>query len=214
MKFEIILADPPWPYQGYAKKEGWRTSVSHYKTMSIDDIKSLNIASIAAENCALFLWSTGAMLPTTIAIMEVWGFRYKTMGFVFIKTNKDGTYKKGMGWWTRQNAEFCLLGLRGQPRRVDASVHSVVVAPFTRHSAKPPIVRKRIVQLMGDVPRVELFARQENEYVEGWIRTGLECDGMDIRDFIRMCNAEPDGGSASARLHNRIVQNAPIIRTD
>ena len=77
----------------------------------------------------------------------------------------------GLGFWTRSNPEICLLAVKGKPKRVSASVHSVIQAPIEQHSKKPAETRDRIVQLMGDVPRVELFARQT---AEGWDCWGNE----------------------------------------
>ena len=99
---------------------------------------------------------------------------FVTCAFVWVKQNpKAGGIYSGMGHWTNQNAELCLLARRGKPRRVARDVKQVVLAPRGRHSAKPAEVRDRIVRLMGDVPRVELFAR---ERVQGWEAWGNEIE--------------------------------------
>lgn len=104
--------------------------------------------------------------------MKAWGFSYKTIGFNWIKKNKKSdSLFWGMGNWTRSNSEICLMGIKGKPKRVAANVHSVVMTPIEQHSKKPDEVRKRIVQLCGDVPRIELFARQ---YADGWDCWGNE----------------------------------------
>lgn len=162
-KYSVIYADPPWSY----RNKGTRAAADrHYSTMSIEDIKSLPVADIAAENCVLFLWSTFPMLPEALAVIEAWGFRYKTAAFVWAKRNrKSPGWFWGLGNWTRSNPEACLLAVRGRPARVSASVHSLIEAPVGRHSAKPKEARERIEALMGDVPRIELFAR---ERAPGW----------------------------------------------
>jgi N6-adenosine-specific RNA methylase IME4 len=105
-------------------------------------------------------------------VIKAWGFEYKTVAFTWVKLNKkSGTPFMGMGRWTRANAEVCLLATRGKPHRISASVHSVVMSAIERHSKKPDEVRKRIVELMGDIPRVELFAR---ERADGWDAWGNE----------------------------------------
>ena len=100
------------------------------------------------------------------------GFTYKTLGFVWVNKNK-----KSVGWfwgggnWTRANAEVCLIATKGKPKRVSASVHQICDAPRTEHSRKPDEIRQRIVDLCGDLPRIELFARQ---YANGWDCWGNE----------------------------------------
>lgn len=108
--------------------------------------------------------------------MEAWGFTYKTAAFVWVKKNaKSGTNFWGMGQYTRANAEVCLLGIskgfKASERVKSHKVHQIVEAPVTIHSRKPPEVRDRIVELLGDVPRIELFAR---ERAEGWDAWGNE----------------------------------------
>lgn len=104
--------------------------------------------------------------------MQEWGFIYKTCGFTWIKKNrKSDSLFWGLGYWTRANAELCLIGTKGNPKRVSKSVHQVIMSPIREHSRKPDEARKRIVELMGDIPRIELFARQE---FEGWDCWGNE----------------------------------------
>ena len=168
-KYAVIYADPPWSY----RNKGTRAAADkHYSTMSIGDIKALPVADIAAEDCVLFLWATFPMLPEALAVMEAWGFRYKTAAFVWAKRNrKSPGWFWGLGNWTRSNPEVCLLAVRGRPERVSAAVHSLIEAPVGRNSAKPKEARARIEALMGDVPRIELFAR---ERVPGWDAWGDE----------------------------------------
>ena len=165
----MIYADPPWSY----RNKGTRAAADrHYSTMSIEDIKSLPVADIAAENCVLFLWATFPMLPEALETIRAWGFDYKTAAFVWAKQNRRSPgWFWGLGNWTRSNAEICLLATKGRPERVSASVHSLIEAPVGRHSAKPKEARTRIEALMGDVPRIELFAR---ERAPGWDAWGDE----------------------------------------
>ena len=168
-KYSVIYADPPWSY----RNKGTRAAADrHYSTMSIEDIKSLPVADIAAENCVLFLWATFPMLPEALETIKAWGFQYKTLAFCWIKRNrKSPGWFWGLGNWTRSNPEVCLLAVRGRPARASAAVHSLIEAPVGRHSAKPPQARERIEALMGDVPRIELFAR---ERAPGWDAWGDE----------------------------------------
>ena len=162
-KYAVIYADPPW---GYRNRGTRAAAEKHYRTMSIGDIKALPVADIAAEDCVLFLWATFPMLPEAMETIKAWGFRYKTVAFVWAKQNRRSPgWFWGLGNWTRSNAEVCLLATKGRPERVSASVHSLICAPVGEHSAKPKEARERIEALMGDVPRIELFAR---ERVSGW----------------------------------------------
>lgn len=106
------------------------------------------------------------MLQEGLKVIEKWGFKYKTLGFQWIKQNKSGKgYFFGLGRWTRGNSECCLLGVKGKPHRINNSISQLIFSPLQEHSKKPDIVREKIIQLIGDLPRIELFARQ---IVEGW----------------------------------------------
>lgn len=178
-KFNIILSDIPWKYND---KAGRRGSDKKYDVLSMKQLMTIRIGDLASENCAHFMWTTGPMLPDALKLMKIYGFEYKNIVFTWIKTNKksDGLFS-GMGHYSRSNPEFVLLGMTGKLARQSRSVHSVIMAPVGEHSSKPPDVKDRIVQLFGDIPRVELFARDKSF---GWTQTGLEMDGLDIREFI------------------------------
>lgn len=181
-KYKIIYADPPWQYRVYSKKGKSRSAENHYHTMNIDDIRSLPVGEIADDDCVLFLWITFPCLKEGISVMESWGFTYKTCGFNWVKRNKKkDTYFMGLGFWTRSNSEVCLIGIKGHPKRVSKAVPQVCDARVMEHSRKPSEIRDRIVELCGDVPRIELFAR---ETVKGWDCLGDEIDGEDIRDAL------------------------------
>lgn len=167
-KYSIIYADPPWSYKD--KRDGRHGGVlAHYSTMSDPDIKALSVSSIANENCMLFLWVTFPKLQEGLDVIKAWGFKYKTLGFSWIKTNpKSGTPFFGIGYYTKSNCEVCLIGVKGKPIRISNSISSVVITPRERHSKKPDTVRDKIVQLCGDVPRIELFARESHEGWDCW----------------------------------------------
>lgn len=171
-QYSIIYADPAWHFRTWSDNGNGKSAVRHYNTMQLADIKSLPVARIAMPTSVLFLWATFPMMPAALEVITAWGFTYKTVGFTWVKRNKkEPSWFWGLGYWTRSNAEVCLLATRGKPKRLDASVHSVVDAKVQEHSKKPDCVRDRIVQLLGDVPRIELFARQR---VEGWDAWGEE----------------------------------------
>ena len=174
--YRSILADPGWSYKDKASA-GKRGAVFKYRTMSKEEIMALPVEQLAARDSALFLWVPMPLLPIGLAVMGAWGFEYKTVAFTWIKMTKHGKLFWGMGNWTRANSELCLLGIKGKPKRRSASVHSVIESQIRKHSQKPDETRERIVQLMGDVKRVELFAR---ETVDDWHSWGDENINPDI----------------------------------
>ena len=182
-KYKIIYADPPWQYRVYSQKGQGRSAENHYHTMNIKDIMALPVDKIADKDCILFLWITFPCLKEGIEVMERWGFKYKTCGFNWVKRNKKkNTYFMGLGFWTRSNSEVCLIGTKGQPKRVSKSVSQICDARIMEHSKKPAEIRERIVELCGELPRIELFARDK---VKGWDSLGDEIDGKDIREALR-----------------------------
>ena len=121
-----------------------------------------------------FLWATFSQLPDALRLIQAWGFTYKSVAFVWLKKNrKTEGWFYGLGFWTRGNAEVCLLATRGHPKRQAANVHQFIISPLDAHSKKPEEAREKIVALTGDVPRVELFARQ---FSPGWDVWGNEVE--------------------------------------
>ena len=170
--FSIVYCDPPWQFATRSAKGKGRSPEQHYRCMTLEDIKSLPVQSIAARDCTLFLWGTWPCLPQVLEVIDAWGFRFKSCAFDWAKRTKTDTkYHMGCGYWTRANTEYCLLATKGKPKRVSAAVRQLIVAPVGRHSAKPPETRDRIVQLLGDLPRIELFARDQTP---GWTSWGNE----------------------------------------
>tara|TARA_R100000656_G_scaffold114122_1_gene86461 strand:+ start:58 stop:669 length:612 start_codon:yes stop_codon:yes gene_type:complete len=174
-KYSIIYADPPWTFKTYSEKGKEKKSAeNHYSCMNIEDIYNLQVQNIAEDNCILFLWVTYPLLKEGLQTIEEWGFTYKTCGFSWVKKNKKAdSFFWGLGYWTRANNEICLLATKGKPSRVSKSVHQIVHEPISKHSKKPTVVRDRIVELCGDLPRIELFARQS---VDGWDSWGNETE--------------------------------------
>lgn len=128
------------------------------------------------------MWATYPMLPEALKVIEAWGFKYKSIAFQWIKLNKkNGKPFYGLGRWTRGNTEPCLLATKGKPKRISASVFQLIQQPLTRHSEKPQEARDKIVQLMGDLPRLELFAREK---AEGWDAIGDSINGKDIKQEL------------------------------
>jgi len=178
-KYNVIYADPPWHYNTW--RDGMGTAERHYKTMKVEEIINMKdtIKKISDDDCILFLWVTFPCLLEGLKVMKEWGFKYKTCGFNWIKRNKKSdTWFFGMGHWTRANSELCLIGTKGTIKRKSNKVFQIVDTHIEEHSKKPDVVRERIIELVGDLPRIELFARQT---VDGWDSWGNEVQ----KNFIK-----------------------------
>lgn len=189
-KYNIIYADPPWQYyrngvQGSAEK--------NYRTMPIDDICALPVSDITADDALLFIWATFPKLPEAFKVIKAWGFNYKSVAFLWLKQNKSGKgWFYGLGFWTRGNAEICLLATKGHPKRQSKSVHQFIISPLRKHSQKPDITRDKIIELAGNLPKIELFARQK---ANGWDVWGNEVDC----DIELIAESERKGGERNVR---------------
>jgi N6-adenosine-specific RNA methylase IME4 len=194
-KYKIIYADPPWKYDNeMSGNPAWGGKT--YPTMPLQQIKDLPVGEIADKDCALFLWAVFPKLKEALEVINAWGFKYITCTFTWVKTNKKkpGIYS-GMGRWTNGNAELCLFAKRRRPRRVAKNVKQIIIAPVGSHSAKPAEVRERIVRLMGDLPRIELFARQR---VEGWDAWGNEVEStIQLKTWLPSQAGSPIGSMPS-----------------
>lgn len=195
-KYQIIYADPPWRFTGLGSK-GIRSGKMRadnpnlhenirledkYLTMSVDELKALKIKDTLVDDSAvLFLWTTDAHLPYALEVMQAWGFRYATIAFTWNKKEKSGKQVCYYGYWTMKGTEICLLGRRGKIKPVGHNIRQLVEAISEGHSQKPAIIRDKIVALMGDLTRVELFARQQTP---GWDCIGNEIDGKDIKQVL------------------------------
>lgn len=170
-RYRIIYADPPWRFEAWSNKGKGRSAEKHYDTMPLEDIKKLPVGKLADKDCALFIWAVSPMLPQALEVIKSWEFEYKTVAFTWIKKDMMGKIFNGLGFWTRANAEFCLLATKGSPKRASKDVSQIVITKKRQHSRKPDEVRELIVKLMGDIPRIELFARHR---FEGWSALGNE----------------------------------------
>lgn len=202
-KFGCILADPPWRFATFSPKgrdrcpDGLLTAEQirnlsrqnnperHYATMSLDEIKAMPVADVAAKDCLLMMWAVDPLLPQALEVGKAWGFTFKTVGFVWAKerrtTSRRGEdmehshhkqFPMGTGYWTRANPELCLLFTKGKPKRLSAAVRKLLIAPRREHSRKPDQQYEAIEQLVAG-PYLELFARSERE---GWSSWGNQTD--------------------------------------
>lgn len=177
MAYNLILVDPPWQYRDKSLNRGG--AERHYPTMTLEEMRRLNVKGLAEKECALCMWVTMPHLETGLQLIREWGFVPVTCLFVWVKTYSNGDPSNpfvGMGHHTRSNAELMLLAKpKGgkTPKRQDASIRQVQYFPVTSHSAKPPEFRDLVKRLYGDLPGVELFAREK---APGWDAWGNEVE--------------------------------------
>ena len=226
----IIYADPPWSYRqnvgnGVLKR---KNGTLIYPSMSMQQLKDLGpeVERITKDDAALFMWATMPLIAEALDLIKAWGFKYKTCFVNWVKTTKDGERPAfGVGYYTRSNAELCLVAIKGkiasykrllpdEPERgaskMSSIVHEdspntrlnfltlledsptpVVMTPRREHSRKPVVVREMITTLLGDLPRVEFFAR---ETAPGWTSMG-----NDVNHF----NESEEQGNLAERKFKR-----------
>lgn len=178
-KYDIILADPPWPYDSKRMVLESGTSITgiedEYETMSVSDMCDLPIRNIVGKNCLLYLWATGPKMPQAFKLMEAWGFKYSTMAFVWDKRIPNP------GYYSCSQIEYVLVGKKGKcPKRRKTNTRQFYSEPRTKHSKKPEAIQDMIENHWEECEKLELFARR---FRDGWDCLGLELNGS-IQDFL------------------------------
>jgi N6-adenosine-specific RNA methylase IME4 len=201
--YGAILADPPWNHMTWSHKGKGRSASAYYDCMPLTDMEKMPVRDWAAKDCALFMWTTDPMLENALGVIRAWGFAFKTIGFVWAKTNgRSGGFFMGTGHWTRANPEICLLATRGAPKRISRAVRELIVAPRREHSRKPDEIYSGIEALVAG-PYLELFARFPRD---NWHQLGHQ-DGIMPRrwrsDAYPDIDALPDGRSAGLNYSKR-----------
>lgn len=177
-KYDIIYADPPWKY---ADKGCRGAAEHHYSTLSVEQLAKLPVNEISSDNSILFIWGTYPMLREMFQVIEAWGFEYKSIGFQWIKlTSTKNKFSFGLGHYTRSNSEPCFIATKGKPKILVNNISQLVFSSNLRHSKKPDTIRDKIVELCGDVPRIELFARDKTD---GWHVWGDEVESDIVLNF-------------------------------
>jgi len=191
--YKVIYADPPWSYKTFSKpKEGTvphRSKDEPYKSMTAEELLALPVHKIAAKDCVLHMWVISSHLDQALALGAAWGFTFKSLGMVWVKTQKHNPEvpKMGMGKWFRQEAEICLLFTCGKPKRVSAGVRQTILEPAREHSRKPDVAYE-LVEALTDGPYLEMFSRSSRE---GWEAMGNQAGKFDPIDLSE--EAEIDG---------------------
>lgn len=198
-KYNIIYADPPWP-DSETSGDAVHTP---YPTMSSKDLLFLPVETLAEQDCVLFMWTTNTHLPLALDLIEAWGFQYCTIAFVWLKTHTSGLPVFNRGYWTHGSTEYCLMARRGRVYPQSRAVRGLVISPREEHSKKPSEVRALITKLVGEMPRIELFARHR---AEGWDSWGLEAP--------LVCEILPPEGLETVDLEEEVVEDIGGVMND
>jgi len=169
MKYDVIMADPPWEYKVYNAEKSDRHVSHKYPLMSTEDICNLPIADLAAENCALFIWATWPNILDAFKVIDAWKFKYRTEAWTWVKANRSGFgHFMGMGHYTRANTEPCLLAVKGKMPVAAHDVLGLIYSPVREHSRKPDLQYSKIDRLYPNTKRLELFARKKHPKWDSW----------------------------------------------
>jgi N6-adenosine-specific RNA methylase IME4/ParB-like chromosome segregation protein Spo0J len=163
-RYAVLYADPPWHFEVYNEESGVeRAAGNHYSTMSLDEICALPAVSLATVDAVLFMWTTAPHLRESFDVLAAWGFEYKT-NIVWVKD------KIGLGYFVRNQHELLLVATRGDmPSPSPANrPPSVISAPRREHSRKPDEAYALIERMYPELPKIELFARQERQGWDAW----------------------------------------------
>ncbi len=177
--YRCIAADPPWPYstsravignggrQRRAKKTIQVGVASHYPTMTIEELKNLNVGVLAESNAHLYLWTTNSFIVEAHAVARAWGFEPKTI-ITWVKKKANGKPSMKTGFYYRGATEHCLFCVKGSLRLTGKPHATVFETGRLAHSIKPPYFY-RMVEQQSPGPYLELFSRKPRS---GWDKWG------------------------------------------
>lgn len=186
-KYNVIYADPAWKYNRGVHQETFpkrkQTRIERelpYETMTLDEMKLLDVNSITEKDCACFMWVTDSHLKQGIELIESWGFKYKTIAFIWKKITNKGNTCATVGAWTMKNCEICILGTKGNmlKHKKSNNTFQLVEAERTINSKKPNEIRNRIADIFPNIPKLEMFARMRSD---GWDAWGNETDKFETK---------------------------------
>jgi N6-adenosine-specific RNA methylase IME4 len=179
--YSVVYADPPWQFQAWSHRGEGKGASQHYDCMTLQQVCDLPVRKVVADDAALFMWVVQPMLPDALRVIGAWGFEFKTVAFAWVKMKSTWTGDKlfydptdiaprlGLGYHTRSGFEQCWLAVRGKGyKRRAQGVPQVLHAPLRQHSRKPDEVAARIETLVGDIPKIELFARSRRPGWDAW----------------------------------------------
>lgn len=176
LSYEVIMADPPWSFDGWSDAGNAKNAKAHYQCMSTPEICALPVGHLARGDCYLFLWATFPMMRDAFKVLDAWGFKYVTGG-AWVKRGKSGKMSFGPGYVLRECAEPFLIGRVGNPRVASRSVRAIIEAPRRRHSEKPVLAYRTAETLFGPARRADLFSRRSRKGWESWGNEAGKLDG-------------------------------------
>jgi N6-adenosine-specific RNA methylase IME4 len=192
-RYGLIYMDPPWEFENYSEKGEDRNPNRWYDTMTLEEMKLLPVADLAADDSMCACWMTFPRLLDGLELLRHYGFRYVTVGNVWIKLNKLVGLRSvidiakdifmGPGYWTRANAEILVLASKGSPKRLSKGVRQVVLAPRGAHSEKPLVFRRNLEALVDTDRRIEIFCRREPE--KGWDVWGNQVGAIEAGTIVK-----------------------------
>lgn len=175
-RFRTILADPPWQFQNRTGKVApEHKRLTRYGTMTLNEIKGLPVRDIVEETAHIYLWVPNALLPDGIAVLQAWGFQYKS-NIVWHKIRKDGgSDGRGVGFYFRNVTELILFGVRGKSARTLQPGRTQVnyLSSRKREHSRKPDEQYRLIEACSPGPFLEMFARGERK---GWAAWGNQAD--------------------------------------
>jgi N6-adenosine-specific RNA methylase IME4 len=181
--YEILYCDPPWNYKGQTQHGGTKTSdtgsaQAHYPTMTLDNLKCLNVDDLASNDSLLFMWSSSPHLDQAIELMKAWGFKYSTIAFVWDKVRVNPSF------YTMSQVEICIVGKKGKipnPRGA-RNIRQFLSKMRGKHSEKPNEVRERIEKMFPFQSKIELFARTRHVGWDSW--------GNEVKCDVQLANSK------------------------
>ena len=182
--YRVVYCDPPWLYENWSKKGEHKNATAQYDCLSVTDLKTLPVESLAAENSVMFMWATWPMIFEAYMLMKAWGFTYKTGG-PWVKLSKTGAaIAFATGYIFRSASEAFLLGTRGDPRALNRSTRNLLydveienlgpqITDLVREHSRKPDCAYPMIEALFPGPYLELFGRNRRE---GWKTWGNEVD--------------------------------------
>jgi N6-adenosine-specific RNA methylase IME4 len=211
--YRVIIVDPPWPYDDRQDDPSYR-GTTPYPQMSIAEICALDVASIAAPDCILWLWTTNYHMRNAFAVLDAWGFEHRTI----LTWVKD---RMGVGDWLRGQTEHVLMAGRGSPTITLTKQTTVLKAPAHAHSQKPEEFYKLVETLCPASRYAELFSRYPHserwlprrrsaDHAGGRPMSGLRSRRKGMRNERRLVHALQNEGFAAEKISGMYKPGADI----
>lgn len=167
---QTVLADPPWQFSNRTGKVApEHRRLNRYGTLTLEEIMGLPVSCALADKAHLYLWVPNALLAEGMAVMQAWGFQYKT-NLVWFKVRRDGGPDgRGVGFYFRNTTELILFGIRGKMRTLAPGRRQVnVIKTRKREHSRKPDEQYELIESCSPGPFLELFARGNRPGWHAW----------------------------------------------